>query len=243
MNTIPSIITRCGIFLCLLSTLLAQDDLRQLKPAILLFQDDIGQITVSWDANTEIDLEGYKVYYGSSSGTYDFIHDVGLNTSHTIVGPEPGTSYFFAVTAYDTVANESGFSNEVVYPKPPLGTQPTNWSKDEHSVELLVNGNDIDWGSWNENHVYSITFSATNDSVLSFQIFDFFYGDNSGSLEVEVKSAGIDWSASVPATGETIQSPEIPGGTVVTITVSGTFNYWNTNAWANADAEYTQTSN
>lgn len=70
-----------------------------------------GNAALSWNANTEPDLSGYKVYYGTSSGNYGAPIDVGNTTNHTITGLADGT-YYFAVTARDTSGNESGFSNE-----------------------------------------------------------------------------------------------------------------------------------
>jgi len=73
-------------------------------------------ITFEWDANTEADLAGYKFYAGAASETYDHITpiDVGNLTEYTIdVSSWPDGMYYFAVTAYDNHANESGYSNEV----------------------------------------------------------------------------------------------------------------------------------
>ncbi len=69
-------------------------------------------VKLAWDANTEPDLAGYKVYYGQSSRTYGVPTDVGNATSTTVSGLAPGT-YYFAVTAYDAAGLESGYSNEV----------------------------------------------------------------------------------------------------------------------------------
>ena len=79
--------------------------------------------TVSWDANTESDLSGYKIYYGTSSGSYDDVVDVGNTTSFSINNLVDGTTYFFVVTAFDFSGNESGFSNEVSF-TPTQGTPP-----------------------------------------------------------------------------------------------------------------------
>jgi len=69
-------------------------------------------MTLAWDANTETNLGGYKVYYGSASRAYGAPIDVGKVTTYTVTGLGTGT-YYFAVTAYDTSGNESGYSNEV----------------------------------------------------------------------------------------------------------------------------------
>jgi hypothetical protein len=71
-----------------------------------------GSISLAWDANTESDLGGYKVYYGTASRTYGTPIDVGNVTSHKAEGLTIGQTYYFAVTAYDTSNNESDYSNE-----------------------------------------------------------------------------------------------------------------------------------
>ena len=70
-------------------------------------------VKVSWDANSESDLSGYRLHYGILSGNYKTVVNVGNVTSHEIGGLEIGKTYYFALTAYDTSGNESGFSNEV----------------------------------------------------------------------------------------------------------------------------------
>lgn len=70
-------------------------------------------VLVSWDANRESDLAGYKVYYGAESGRYDNDVFVGNVTSHRFTGLEAGRRYFIAVTALDDSGNESDFSQEV----------------------------------------------------------------------------------------------------------------------------------
>ncbi|MFQ5605203.1 MAG: Ig-like domain-containing protein [bacterium] len=72
-----------------------------------------GSATVTWDANTESDLAGYKIYYGTVSQNYSQIIDVGNLTSHQISNLQGGQTYYFAVKAYDVAGNESAFSNEV----------------------------------------------------------------------------------------------------------------------------------
>ena len=70
-------------------------------------------VSLAWDPNIEADLAGYKVYVGSSSRSYTQNIDVGHVTTVTLPNLLEGQSYFFAVTAYDIFANESGYSNEV----------------------------------------------------------------------------------------------------------------------------------
>ncbi len=69
--------------------------------------------TLAWDPNTEPDLAGYKLYYGTSSGSYQQSVNVGNLTQYSLSNLQDGVTYYFAVTAYDTEGNESGYSNEV----------------------------------------------------------------------------------------------------------------------------------
>jgi hypothetical protein len=82
--------------------------------SMLFFADSFaGEIKVSWKENQEFDLSGYRIYYGIRSKGYDQMIDVGKVTSFVISGLQDNVEYFFALTAYDTDANESAFSAEV----------------------------------------------------------------------------------------------------------------------------------
>jgi hypothetical protein len=72
-----------------------------------------GAIRVKWNANTEPDLAGYKVYYGQVSNNYEKSVDVGDVTEHVLSGLAYGKKYYVAVTAYDDSGNESERSPEV----------------------------------------------------------------------------------------------------------------------------------
>jgi len=70
-------------------------------------------IDLAWDPNSEPDLAGYVVYYGTSPQNYTNRIDVGNVTSVRIKGLPANKDYFIALTAYDFSGNESDFSNEV----------------------------------------------------------------------------------------------------------------------------------
>jgi hypothetical protein len=93
-------------------------------------QTSAADITLKWDANTEPNVAGYKIYYkiGSSGPPYDgngaaegdsplVIPLQGLNNPNypqfKIHGLNEGETYFFVITAYTTDGKESGYSGEV----------------------------------------------------------------------------------------------------------------------------------
>ena len=86
-------------------------------------------LQISWNANPDTDLAGYKVYQGTASGQYGEPVDVGNVTGHVMeITPQYGATYYFALTAYDTSGNESGYSDEAscfvpdgVKPEKPTG--------------------------------------------------------------------------------------------------------------------------
>ncbi|HNW60327.1 MAG TPA: fibronectin type III domain-containing protein [bacterium] len=72
-----------------------------------------GGLLVTWDANTESDLAGYRIYYGVAPSVYPEMVDVGNVTSYTIQNLTEGQTYYLVVTAYDRSGNESLPSTEV----------------------------------------------------------------------------------------------------------------------------------
>ncbi|HPL63707.1 MAG TPA: malectin domain-containing carbohydrate-binding protein [Syntrophales bacterium] len=75
-------------------------------------------VSLAWDANSETGLAGYKVYYGTASRNYSQTMNVGNWTTCTLSGLSEGTTYYFAVTAYDISGMESPYSVEVSYTIP-----------------------------------------------------------------------------------------------------------------------------
>jgi hypothetical protein len=74
-------------------------------------------VTVGWDASPSA-VAGYEFCYGTSSGSYDHVVDVGNHTSCSISGLEAGTTYYFAVKAYTAEGLSSELSVELAYTVP-----------------------------------------------------------------------------------------------------------------------------
>src|SRR3989475_10392550 len=125
-RTLAGQLRRALLVACVLTTICS------LAPAL----SSAAQVTLAWDANTEPDLAGYKLYYGNSSGSYQFSVDVGNQTSYTLSGLLDGRIYYFASTAYNLSLAESDFSNEVskaiadVTPPTVSMTAPANGATD-----------------------------------------------------------------------------------------------------------------
>ena len=83
----------------------------------------IGAVTLFWVAPTEndddtplLDLAGFTIYYGTVSGEYSFevsIDNPSIST-YIVEGLNPGTTYYFAMTADNAEGVSSVFSNEVI---------------------------------------------------------------------------------------------------------------------------------
>jgi len=76
------------------------------------------EVTLEWDPNSELDLAGYKIYWGTTSGNYISNVDVGKQTTYTITDLSEGQTYYIAAKAYDEADNESGYSVEVSHTIP-----------------------------------------------------------------------------------------------------------------------------
>jgi len=77
-----------------------------------------GHIGLAWNANPELSLAGYILYYGFQSKGYSGSIDIGNQTKYSIKGLEHDKTYYFAVTAYDIYGDEGPFSAEVKYSVP-----------------------------------------------------------------------------------------------------------------------------
>ena len=87
------------------------------------------QVNLAWNASTDPTTAGYKIYYGTSSGSYQSVVDAGNTTTCSIPNLLNGVTYYFAATDYNTSGTESGYSNEVSY-----NTSSTSSSSCSYSI-------------------------------------------------------------------------------------------------------------
>jgi hypothetical protein len=73
-------------------------------------------VTLAWDPVTATNHSGYRIYYGTAPRAYLQPHGQGISvgnvTTYTLMGLSSKIRYYFAVTAFDVLGNESGYSNE-----------------------------------------------------------------------------------------------------------------------------------
>lgn len=162
--------------------------------------DAFAQAVLSWDypaTNTDgsslTDLGGFKVYYGTSSGNYSMVLDIGMASvltdgcavqncgTYTVSNLTAGTTYYFAMTAYDVTGNESTYSNEVF--KAATSTAPSILSSPTN-IQISVDGGTI-----------TIGWDKPNASVSGYQIF---LGKTSSGAYWSIYDVGAAYPSAVP---------------------------------------------
>ena len=109
-------------------------------------------ITLIWGASPSpvTDVAGYKVYYGTSTGTYTGTEanigpspiDVGNTTSAALVGLDDTVSHYFTVAAYNFKGEESAYANEVNAPGQPNNDSDGDGFTDMEEVSCGSNPTD-----------------------------------------------------------------------------------------------------
>jgi Fibronectin type III domain len=83
------------------------------------FEVEATVVTLAWDLSSSPNIAGYRLYSGTTSGVYSQTIEVGNATSTLVSNLVTGKTYFFVVTAYNTMGVESAPSNEASYLAPP----------------------------------------------------------------------------------------------------------------------------
>ena len=72
-------------------------------------------VTLTWDANVETDLAGYRLYQSLAPGQHGppNIAEIPAGTETYVLTIPDAQDTYFVLTAYDQAGNESGYSDEV----------------------------------------------------------------------------------------------------------------------------------
>jgi hypothetical protein len=157
------------------------------------------RVDLYWDNNPERDVAGYNVYYSYTyNGKYTLIGST-QSTNYIDDGAKNGTTYYYAVSAYDYDGNESDLSEDVVYDTPrPEGfnqaifdynKSPNNAGYD-FSKYLVLSYNDTNADIFFENYNGTFYLNVWDDSDLqdmgpTQDIWDISYAPTGGWIPVK----------------------------------------------------------
>lgn len=192
-------------------------------------------VTLQWDANTEPDLDGYKIYYDTDSGEpYNpglgdratnnvdgppIIVDSGV-TEFTLEGLDDDKVYFFAVKAYDTEELESDYSNEVNTSRVTSITSTTadGYYNEGETVNITINFSEavtladgdlivtLETGDTDQ----TVTISTIDSPTTASGTYTVEEGNNSSDLSVN--SLALSSGATLQNAGGTNCSLSLPTG-------------------------------
>jgi hypothetical protein len=182
-------------------------------------------VTAMWDPNAEPNIAGYKLSYGTQTGVYGTVIDVGNVTSYSL-SLNPG-QYYFAVQAYNTDGLISPYSIEVPY-LVTTGTAPAIVSVTPNSgpvgtpVAIAGSGFGVSQGTSTVSF-NSVTASPTSwsDTSISVPVPS---GATTGNVTVTVggtASNGVTFTVNRPPTLTAVANQTNPENATVSLPLVG----------------------
>ena len=194
---------------------------------------DAQSVTLAWDVDTDPTVVGYRLYYGTSSGSYTQSSDVENRTTATISDLAVGYTYFFVVRAYNALGLESPPSNELSFTPNANPAVPASsfFSASDTPATVTVNDpNPVELG---------IKFqTATAGQVIGVR---FYKGpQNTGTHLANLWSATGGLLASAVFTNETASGwQQVNFASPMTVTAGTTYVIsYHTKGFYSADANY-----
>ncbi|UCE39148.1 MAG: right-handed parallel beta-helix repeat-containing protein [Thermoplasmata archaeon] len=124
-------------------------------------------LSLMWNQNSETDLAGYIIYRSATEGgPYTLLYILGQVMEYVDMGLDSGVTYYYVITAFDEVPNNSPYSSEAnfttKYTIPP--SAPTGLT-----VSVIQSGNALNI-SWQANLEPNLAFYSIYHSLdnLSF---------------------------------------------------------------------------
>jgi Fibronectin type III domain len=157
---------------------------------------EVEAATLSWDPSSSLNIAGYRLHCGVTKGVYIQTIEVGNATSILVSNLVAGKTYFFVVTAYNTMGLDSAPSNEVSYLVPSSSPTPTPPTTGPAVMLSPPPGSTFSSSS--------VTFTWSAGSATAYFLFvgSSFQGSdiyNSGAVTVHSKTVNT-----VPTDGRTI---------------------------------------
>ncbi len=185
-----------------------------------------GSVTLAWDASPDASAVGYRIYYGPASGVYTNSATVGNVTTAVLTNLVNGSTYYFAATAYNSVGEESPFSNETSYNVPGASTNQIPTLNTISAVTLsedagaqTVNLGGISSGSVNETQTLAVTATSSNPGLIPNPTVSYASPGTTGSLTF-TPTANANGSATISVTVNDGQ----PANNTITRTFTVTVN-------------------
>ena len=145
------------------------------SPTALSAAVSSGQATLNWQApafNGGSALTNYKVYRGLASGGETFYANIGNNLSYTNTGLTNGTTYYYKVSAENSVG-EGQQSNEA-------------------SARPDAYGNNVSGWAWSQN-IGWVSFSCSNNNTCGTVNYGVNVNSDTGLLSGYAWSQSIGW--------------------------------------------------
>ena len=106
-----------------------------------------GTIRLAWDPVGDVDLAGYRVYYGTTPGIYTDSLPVGKQTSATLPNLQDCRLYYIALKAVDSNGNESAGYSNVISGRPapiPAAVSPVSAKQGTGGLNVTITGANFD---------------------------------------------------------------------------------------------------
>lgn len=138
-------------------------------------------LAIRWQASSESNVAGYRIYIGFESGRYEQVLDLGNSNLYLIQDLMVDTTCYFSVTAYNTAGLESRKSEEVSVFLPssyqletnPIlyASYPNPFRHNAHLICYFPDELDINLVIYNMQgmHVYTILQGLVEPGLYTFQ--------------------------------------------------------------------------
>ena len=178
-------------------------------------------VTASWDRNADSYTAGYRLYYGTASGSYQWSIDAGNQVSAP-VNLSPGNVYYFVVRAYNAQYDYGAASNETTVDLRSTSTLPTA------QITATLGANNVATVTWQTANATSATINGSGVAL-------------SGSTTVTVTSQTTFTLVARNAAGQTATAsatvnPSSPSGPTAQISSTLGANNLATLTWQTTNA-------
>lgn len=195
-----------------------------------------GTVSLAWDPVLDADLQGYRVYYGTSPTAYTQSVDVLNVTQTTISGLTDCTTYYFGVKAYDTATNEStAYSNQIQGWSRPVVTSATPSAAEAgRTLSLTIAGSNFASGAAAQFANAGITVTSTTVNACGQLTLNVTVGSAAapGASNLDVTDPdGVYGTGTAIFTVQAVVAPTVSsttpsnGATGVSVTVAPTVTF------------------